>query len=108
MISGGPASPYGLEVSDETVRDIFRRGAQAPGPVRDGYMGELEESPATIMDETDHRGGPGRRMMAVRNDDTVACAHAQGRGAADPMSQAADCAGMTTRDGCAGYDSAFV
>ena len=71
MIADDPANLYGLDASDETVREIFGRGTQMLKPVRDGYMRELEKSRAVIMDETDYEGEPKRWIMAVRNGDTV-------------------------------------
>ncbi|MDE0525672.1 MAG: transposase, partial [Thaumarchaeota archaeon] len=107
MIAEDLENLYGLKVSAETVMEISRRGTRALKPVRDGYMGELEKSPAVIIDETDYEGEPKRWIMAVRDDDTVAYMHAQSRSAEALISQAAACAGIIIRDGYRGYDTVF-
>ena len=107
MIADDLKNFYGLEITDETVSDIFGRGTEILKPIRDKFMAELEKSPAVLMDETCIEGEPKRWVMTVRNDNTAAYVNAQNRSARDLISQAKNCIGIISRDGYPGYDATF-
>ena len=107
MISEDLLNKFGLSVSAETVRAIFKRGAEILKPTRDAYMKELEDAPAVEIDETTHKGEPKRWIGGVRKIDTVVYFHAKNRSSDDLLAQAKNCIGIIGRDGYPGYNKTF-